>query len=521
MSFRRLPVPQKLFFLSGIFSVGLIAYGLWANKTLRENQVKGPQYDRLLESHDFASDVRPSSQSISDALLLAHELASPATCVDNPGRVPGIVNSLKELHTSFQKEHDAWLTRINDEQLRAAMIESIAKPVNEFYRVCEDELYPAALSGNAKEAQRVVDESLTGLYHKQQSAIIALVSLAESNAQRIEAEVTTSIQRDSQLSLLFGVAVLLVCGLSAWYTGREVSSTLQHSAETLRHVAREELMTIGQQMRTHAQETTHQATLASGAASEVSANAQALAKAVDEFNTSIREISGNTSNAAAVAALAVDAANRTNATVTKLGVSSAEIGNVIKVINSIAEQTNLLALNATIEAARAGEAGKGFAVVANEVKELAKQTSEATEDIIRKIAMIQDDTSHAVEAIGQVTGIIRQINESQNAIASAVEEQSAMTGEISRNIADVAAGSGEIARNISLVANAADSTSRGTDETLRAATDIESMAGDLLELVGAVRDAVTVSKATRYSTGREKHASSKKSGFDPNNVKMT
>ena len=194
---------------------------------------------------------------------------------------------------------------------------------------------------------------------------------------------------------------------------------------------------------------------------------------------------------------------------------------MIKVINSIAEQTNLLALNATIEAARAGEAGKGFAVVANEVKELAKQTSEATEDIIRKIAMIQDDTAQAVQAIGQVAGIIRQINESQNAIASAVEEQSAMTGEISRNIAEVAAGSGEIARNITLVANAADSTSRGTDETLQAAADIEQMAEDLLLLVGAVQEAVSPVNERKRAAARGSRRNTSSREFDPNNVKMT
>src|SRR5207302_10345027 len=120
----------------------------------------------------------------------------------------------------------------------------------------------------------------------------------------------------------------------------------------------------------------------------------------------------------------------------KLRVSSREIGEVIKVITSIAEQTHLLALNATIEAARAGEAGKGFAVVANEVKELAKETAKATDDISRKIEAIQNNTRGAVEAIGQIGQIIDQINDIQNTIATAVEEQTAVTGEISRNVAE-------------------------------------------------------------------------------------
>jgi len=172
-----------------------------------------------------------------------------------------------------------------------------------------------------------------------------------------------------------------------------------------------------------------------------------------------------------------------NVTVAKLGESSAEIGQVIKVITSIAQQTNLLALNATIEAARAGEAGKGFAVVANEVKELAKQTAKATEDISQKITAIQDDTKRAVEAIGSITGIINQINDISGTIATAVEEQSATTNEMSRNVQEAAKGSGEISQNIQGVATAAESTTRGAQDTLKAAQQLTEMATQLRTLV--------------------------------------
>ena len=226
-----------------------------------------------------------------------------------------------------------------------------------------------------------------------------------------------------------------------------------------------ELTAVSQQMAANAEETATQANVASAAAEQVSKNVTTVATGAEEMGASIKEIAKNANEAAKVATSAVKVAEKTNATVAKLGESSAEIGNVIKVITSIAQQTNLLALNATIEAARAGEAGKGFAVVANEVKELAKQTAKATEDISRKIEAIQGDTKGAVEAIDQIGKIINQINDIQNTIASAVEEQTATTSEISRNVAEAAKGSNEIAQNITGVAQAARSTTEGASNT--------------------------------------------------------
>jgi len=247
--------------------------------------------------------------------------------------------------------------------------------------------------------------------------------------------------------------------------------------------ASEELSAVSTQMSANAGETSAQSGVVSAASEQVSMNTQTVATGIEEMSASIKEIAKNASDAAKIATSAVKMAETTNLTVTKLGDSSIEIGNVIKVITSIAQQTNLLALNATIEAARAGEAGKGFAVVANEVKELAKETAKATEDISEKIEAIQVDTKDAVEAIGQITAVINQINDISSTIASAVEEQTATTNEISRNIAEASKGTSEIAHNITSVAQAARSTNEGADNSQRAAEELARMAAELQQIV--------------------------------------
>jgi methyl-accepting chemotaxis protein len=261
-----------------------------------------------------------------------------------------------------------------------------------------------------------------------------------------------------------------------------VLNEVGQSSSTL-SAAAQELTATSQQLAANAEETAAQANTAAAAAEQVSGNVSTVAAGAEQMGASIKEIAKSAAEAAKVATTAVRVANSTNAVIGKLGESSAEIGNVVKVITSIAQQTNLLALNATIEAARAGEAGKGFAVVANEVKELAKQTAKATEDIGRKIEAIQTDASGAVRAIGEIGQIIGQINDIQNSIAGAVEEQTATTGEINRNISEAARGSGEIAQNVAGVATAARGTTEGAADAKRAADELSRLAGSMQNLV--------------------------------------
>jgi methyl-accepting chemotaxis protein len=272
--------------------------------------------------------------------------------------------------------------------------------------------------------------------------------------------------------------------------------------ENAQHVASasEELSAASQQISANSEETSAQTASLTQAAQQVSQNLQSVSTGAEEMTATIQSIASNAHQAATIASSAVQTAQAANATVGKLGASSAEIGEVIKVITSIAQQTNLLALNATIEAARAGEAGKGFAVVANEVKELAKQTAKATEDISRKITAIQTGTQGAVEAIGSIANVINQINNISGTIATAVEQQSATTNEMTRNVADAAKGSGEITQNIAGVADAARGTSSSAQESQKAAHELAEMAVQLHTLVGQFKvDASATRSASRYA----------------------
>ncbi len=279
-------------------------------------------------------------------------------------------------------------------------------------------------------------------------------------------------------------------------TSRALNKAFSHMRDTIRTIAEnasslnaasEQMTGVSQQMAASAEETSSQATVVSASAEQVSRNVETVATGIEEMTSSIREIAQSANEAAKVATTAVQVAETTTGTIAQLDESSSRISDVTKVITSISEQTNLLALNATIEAARAGEAGRGFAVVANEVKELAKETASATEEISKRVEAIQRDTRSAVAAIKQIAMIIRQIHETQNTIASAVEEQTATTNEIGRSVSEVAKGSSDIASTIAGVATATQDTATGATATQHAAQELAVMANDLKRLVARFR----------------------------------
>jgi methyl-accepting chemotaxis protein len=432
----------------------------------------------------------------------------------------------------YRESYEAYVKSTPEGKIKQMLTGKMHETAVEYMDMVEKGYVPLIVSGNEKKAEdyrvkvmrpkyvehnKAADEFLQALVEQDKAfekmgdevvtsrtmwlagifvAILVLISLAGAfiargiarSVQYIVDRVKDIAQGEGDLTRRLEIASQDELGdLSTWFNlfMDKLQKIISSVGENTSGVASssEQLTGVSHQMSANAEETSSQANVVSAAADQVNKNLQTVAAGTEEMSASIKEIAKNASEAARVASEAVHVAEQTNATIAKLGESSAEIGQVIKVITSIAQQTNLLALNATIEAARAGEAGKGFAVVANEVKELAKQTAKATEDISLRIEAIQRDTKGSVQAIATIGAVINQINDISNTIATAVQEQDATTNEMARNVSEAARGSGEIVKNIAGVAEAAQSTSHGAHDSQDAAQSLAKMANQLRDLV--------------------------------------
>ncbi len=284
------------------------------------------------------------------------------------------------------------------------------------------------------------------------------------------------------------VAVALITGtilslLASWFVARTIGKTVGRSANSI-EAASHAMENASGQLRHVTGSTIDQVSAVSELVQSLNRDIAVVDSATKGFTESIAQVEHHANQASSVAMTAAEKTKATNATVAKLGESSEEIGQVIEVITSIAKQTNLLALNATIEAARAGESGKGFAVVANEVKELAKQTSAATDQIADKVLAIQNDTGESVTAIEDITTVIDEIAEFQALIADAVTQQTATTSAIDDSVRSAIGWTLSLSNTFDQLSRTTDAATEQLASTKEATIGLREVTGDLRALVG-------------------------------------
>jgi methyl-accepting chemotaxis protein len=518
-------IETKLRLLVGMSMLGLLSFAVVSYITITKVKVGGLIQTEIKLYSDLAADTMPPNLDFEGVRFAARDML-----IVSDRKLPEKLALYNQRKLEYENAVANWSKRLPQGAIRELLLVTADQANRKYAEICDNRVIPALKRGDRNEAMAGLQDA---------SAFAGSATAATSQAVQLVQAYQTEMDRGAEANVRNGLLALLALGLILMAmvtfigttTGSGISSATKEAlqlaraiaegnliqadmkisgrdelaelgealnqmkeslhevirsiADTSTHVAvsSEELSATSQQISASTVETSAQANVVSQATQKVSQNLQSVAIGAEQMTTTIQSIASNAHEAATIAIRAVETAHTATLAIGKLGQSSREIGDVIKLITSIAQQTKLLALNATIEAARAGEAGKGFAVVASEVKELARQTAKATEDISPKITAIQNDTSHAVEAIGTISTIINQVNEISGTIATAVEEQSATTNEMMRNVADAAKASTEITQNIAGVAEAAQGTSTGAQESQKAANHLAEMAAQLHQLV--------------------------------------
>jgi methyl-accepting chemotaxis protein len=510
--------------IAGFLLVSWLGYS-----TLSQVKVGGPVYSNISLGKALDSDVVPPSLYLGEEHMQIRALLAER----DRTKAQSLIDDYKLNVKDFRDTHDRYEKDLPEGPVKQLFRGDAYTQAVGWLNVIDQQVLPAKLAGDDKLATEAFEKA-ESQFEAHRKANRELAAAVEGDSKKLEEAATSSI---SHRTLWLGLIMLGVCGTVVGlgvYTSRAITGSMQKTVDVLRYtadgdlrkrvdvdtkdeagqmgdalnhtldrisdaireigaaasqltIASDEFSNTSQQITANSEETSTQARVVSTATEQVSQNLQTVASGSNQMAITVKDIAQNAQEAAKVAAKAQRTAEETNHIVSKLGESSAQIGKVIKVITSIAQKTDLLALNATVEAARAGEVGAGFAVVANEVKELAKQTAQATEEISQKIEAIQTDAKSAVEAIANISGVINKVNEISMSIATAVEEQSATTTEMSQNTVQAAHGAEDVAHNIAGVAQAAEDTAKGASQSQKASKELSRMSGRLRELVGQFR----------------------------------
>ena len=515
-------VKTQLRLIVAVGVTSLIAFAMAMFVINREAAIGGPAYNDVLLGKDLVADILPPPAYILESHLVSFQMANTSDAAE----IESLVDRGATLRREFDQRQEFWRKTLPEGPMRQTLIRNSAESAEDYFRIRDSQFIPAIRKGDATAAKALLAGEMSAKYAEHRKSIDRVVELSsESNAA---ADVTARevVSRSVTLSVALCVVLSIAISLLGMRLGSRIFNPIARIHQALERATRgdltvevrvdgddelnriaadqnrlvaflrvkvsailssaagltkqaEELARVSQSLGEAAEETSIQAGNVSNASEQVAGNVKSVSVGTEELGARIREIADSTNQAAAVAQEAVTDAKGANERVLHLRESSTEIGQVLGLITAVAEQTNLLALNASIEAARAGDAGRGFAVVANEVKDLAKETSRATEDIRRRIGAIQHDAGGVVSAIQTISGIVERISGIQTVVVGAVNAQRDTTELMARSACEASGNTENISANISGVAEAAQQTARNAATLQHTAAELSRMSKEL------------------------------------------
>lgn len=477
-------IQARLWATFGGLVVGFLIVGGLALQTIDQVKIGGVAYSRINDSNMVLADVLPPPEYVVEAYLVASQL----TYVTDAAEIAQLEGRIHDLQAVYEDRHQYWTGHQISPDLDQALLVDSYTSAQAFFTTINTQLLPAIAAGDLDRARSVDANELARSYNQHRASIDRVVELATAYNRTAEADAAAMLRTRNQM---MWTAVLVLTGGASLIIAiviRGLSRRLRRTSKVITSVSAH-LASINQDIQAQASRTSTQAEsqLAEAAISSQSANVamQALSAACEQLSGAIREIAANATQVTTEASAAERRSQDAVDEIERLAIAASEIGQVIDLIKGISNQTNLLALNATIEAARAGDVGKGFAVVANEVKELAKSTTNATAGISAQIEAIQVSSSSAHESMGSVSDTIVSISSLQTSVSAAVEQQAMVTNEIARNIAETAHGTDhmtEILTNMRVAVDTVTSSIATTEDTVEQLTQV---ANELVQLVGA------------------------------------
>ncbi len=550
-----LKMKGKLALLAGTAILGFIGYFAVSYQLMQVVAVNGSLYNEIINNKDLVADILPPPEYIIETYLVTKQIIA----AKEASQKKELINRFADLEKDFRERHEFWKSRIPPGSLHNMLLVDSYEPGVKFFTLVNNE-FIAAVRNSDLEKIKTIEAELDRLYEQHRTKINQVVTEANKESTAIEKK-TAEIQRWVLQGLIgFTLVMLVIIAFLSYSIGAAIlrpvnamvsffmelskgegdlskrivtaakdeigdmaqrfnafmdklqslikeiagnSRTLEASSTGLTTIAQqlakgaENMLSRSHGVATATEEMSANLSNVAASSEQASTNVNMVAAASEEMTATVREIAQNSGKARGITEMAVTKANSTSAKVNELGRAAMEISKVTEVITEISEQTNLLALNATIEAARAGDAGKGFAVVANEIKELAKQTATATQQIKSRIEGIQNSTNETVAEIGQISKVIDEVNDIVGTIAAAVEEQSASSQEISNNIAQASQGIEEVNQNVNQTSAVSSSISsdianvnQGVQDITTNSSQVDVKAKELAQLAAQLQQLV-------------------------------